>query len=195
MLTESDIPEETKRLLQIIQQHDPSAAIVGGYLRDLAAGVKPKDVDIFITRAGLRSLLGSWQGMTPLVLEGYGGGAMRAEVAEVWEYSPLMPFPLPVQIIVLREPLPLSEVIHRVDFDFCRVGYGGTGKLLLGHGFEAAISTRTATYCGPDDPKQLARSARRVRRWETRFTGWRFLRPAGRWGEMRVAFHPEMTHP
>lgn len=178
-----EVPIEARRWLENVQRVAPSAVIAGGFLRDLHAGVQPKDIDIFVPAPfGMVWLPEPMRSECRTVYrtgEGYNGG-MRDEVIWVGEIPTSY---LPLNIVVLMTPNPdmtreefAAFVRERVDFDFCQITFDGS-RLSLTTACSAALRTKTATCVLPPDDPDRRRSWRRAERWKTRFRGWRFRFP------------------
>lgn len=168
-----EIPDYARHVLAVIQKVVPSAVIAGGFLRDIHAGVQPKDIDIFCGPISEAQLYAAGLPFRTVFDSAYVASA-RDEVAKVYDLT-FWFSPIPVQLVVLKREMTPAEVIGRVDFDFCEIAYTGTA-LIRTDAFKLAMYCARA-ICPFSDPVQVERSRRRAARWAPRFPGWSFEFP------------------
>jgi hypothetical protein len=175
MLNIDVIPDYMRHALALVQQHDPSAFIGGGALRDLALGVFPKDVDIFcgpgfdVDAFGEANSQLLMLDQTRHTLE---YEEMFSDLRAVYEFR-LMDGPgglfehPPIQLIVMSRVWPIEEQLARFDFGACRAAFDGTA-IQTHAAFGPDIAARTLTYMHtPEHPgyRHSMERAARLSRW------------------------------
>ena len=53
---DTSIPQDAREIMQTLENNRYQAYVVGGFCRDIAKGIKPKDVDIFTDASGKQIL-------------------------------------------------------------------------------------------------------------------------------------------
>ena len=170
------IPELVRDALRQIKPVFPEAVVAGGVLRDLAAGVEPKDIDIFVERpphdtADLERALSAlaYRKGTRIDLSYYQGSTVESLLAmEFLDYS-ILPPRLPIQVIYLNTPF----TVERMDFGCCQMAYDGSSLFLS----EAAVEdfmNREFRVRRCENLTQAERSRQRFERISQRYPGWSF---------------------
>lgn len=165
------IPDHWKNTLRAIQlKGSPEAAIVGGALRDLTHGVPVKDVDIFVTyRAEVEDTMDEhfgafgWSVTVAPQSSSYIGS--MTDVRAVFEAED---GGHTYNIICLDKEMTMSEMIARIDFGICRIGYNGSYAETPAE-FIRDVQNRTFTLLRSDDQKQYDRSMERFERLQAKY--------------------------
>lgn len=178
-----NIPKEWRDFLALVQQVDPFAILAGGALRDLDHGRPVKDLDIFVqpgfNHAAFEKLLppGSyWPVMRRAdyaslvdVQSIWGSYVMRDSAPEEFAET------YPVQIIELNRLMPYWEVISRLDFGLCQIGFDGTAVFNT-VAYKTDRDNKTFTLVRIDD-EVGARARRREERLSKKYSDFRFIYP------------------
>ena len=160
--TMMNLPARVAVALFDLQRIEPEAGISGGYLRDIANGKPPKDIDVFcplLTETKRTSLSKVFPGAKQ---EPYSAWLDYAtgEVEAVWDLG--LVDGLPFQLIELKVGLSPVERFKFNDFAICQLWHDGfsmqASKAALQ---DIAYNTFTLTQC--ENQKEFDRS---MRRWE-----------------------------
>lgn len=158
-------------VLRRVQEVCPRAIIAGGFLRDLIAGVEPKDIDIFVPFTEYRDNQGLLNmGAVQDPMSGYVGIGEDQEVFSVMNL-PAAEVAYPVQIIELRAGLDPVERAKAHDFGTCQVWHDG-GQLHFTGLFTDDLDRRTFTLTDSGSSAEYERSLRRWERISKKFPGW-----------------------
>lgn len=169
------IPGLISDVLGWVQRIDPTAIVGGGFLRDLALGAEPKDVDIFVGPAfSAAKFVATYPGW--IVVASYDtaasyGPAFSDELKAIFTLVPphgwALPGP-PFQVIQMNRAMTVADQLDRFDFHACRAVFDGL-CLTVGDRFWDDIQNRTLTYAlEPSDDRRARRAERRAERLTAR---------------------------
>lgn len=178
-----NIPREWRDFLALVQQVDPRAVLAGGALRDLDHERPVKDLDIFVQpgfdHETLAYILPDDRYWPVMRRADY---ASLVDVQSIWgSYVELARDPLefaeylPAQIIELNRPMGVFEIIGRLDFGLCQIGFDGT-TLVRSSSYMTDSANKTFTLIRIDD-EQGARARRREERLSKKYSDFRFIYP------------------
>lgn len=177
-----NIPQEWRDFLALVQQVDPFAILAGGALRDLDHGRPVKDLDIFVqpgfNHAAFEKLLPPGSYWPVMRRADY---ASLVDVQSIWgsyvELARPLEFAeyLPAQIIELNRPMSTFEIIGRLDFGLCQIGFDGT-TLVRSPVYMTDSTNKTFTLVRIDD-EVGARARRREERLSNKYSDFRFIYP------------------
>ena len=159
-----DTPQDTLRVLNIIA---PGSVLAGGFLRDEAFGVPPKDLDYFSPST---LTLGALQTVFPAAKrEPYSTFLeyTNEEVKAVYNIGTVAGFP--AQVIALEEGIDPASRIVRFDFGFCQVGMFEDGGRLYSDAFKADQVNNTATLVHCESANEFTRSMKRWARLQRKY--------------------------
>lgn len=146
----------------------PGAVVAGGFLRDAALGVAPKDLDVFLPAfprplpSNLERSLSDALGVN-LQLQCDLSYGEDCEIGLVLTEQP--PSSLPIQVIEMAPGIVPKTRVARHDFGLCQASVDIDG-LKVTKEFLTDLTNRTCTLVHCEDSHQHARSMRRWERWK-----------------------------
>jgi len=174
-----NINTDIARALYELQVKNPAYLVIiaGGYLRDIARGVEPKDVDVF-----LAPLTESHQPAINVPTDyallynvhhtktSFGRDMAARGLDRVIGLQNINLSTQEVQLIIYSKPMSVQEIVHDMDINICQIGFDGittykSGAYLSGH------STKTIVCMIDYDP---ARMVSRVKRMHKKFPDYEY---------------------
>jgi len=189
-----------KRVLRNLQLVYPRghAVVAGGYLRDMALGVSPKDMDVFLMADdaegiskeaidAIEQAVGCVQWMISDGEYWQSGSIIRCGVAK---QDPIgQAYPIPVNVIVLRRGYLPKDDARMNDFGICQVWYDGFAMGAT-PAFFRDIEQQTFTLSVCENEAEFQRSMRRWLRLHEKYPAHRLVIP-----ERFRAFAPPLAEP
>lgn len=166
-----------RELKRLHRAGHPDAIIAGGALRDLMNERPIKDIDIFInphallktpSTAALRGIE-----VTRTFHPGYVGARMASEVRSTYQY---MAQGFEYNLIVLAEPKTPEEMVARMDFGLCQIGFDGE-DLLVSLAFLKDFALGTFTIALDRGEHDHARSLKRYARLSSKYPDFPLIDP------------------
>jgi hypothetical protein len=155
--------DKAAELVRKIRTVFPEAIVAGGYLRDLAIGAKPKDIDVFIgnrmtlTTEAVERMLST--ALDECVKVEFSLSYANMEVNRI--FTVVAGDPLPVQIIELDIADPVERILQH-DFGLCQIWHDGECVNVTGH-FEWDVQWQCCSLVHCESEAEHKRS---MRRWE-----------------------------
>lgn len=152
----------------------PGAAVAGGYLRDAALHLQPKDMDVFIPESrlsnyDLEQALYRALGV-PFKFDcdlSYGDDSeVKRVMSELPPFGGTWTFGVQVQVIELASGIDPAARFHRYDFGLCQSMLGVDGRWLQSPAFIKDTAAKTCTLAHCESEREHQRSMRRWQRWE-----------------------------
>lgn len=178
----ADIPARWLEILSAIQVVEPGAVLVGGALRDLAAGAPVKDLDIFfgINPLNNRQALDVVDAL--LIHDPDASLTMSCNFSSCDELGDCyqtdtyrLSDGTEVNLIVLAQG-GLKHVVERVDFGICQIGTDGV-EVYETEQRIADLFAKTFTIVRGDTEADIERSLRRWDRLSQKYPGWTLVNP------------------
>ena len=168
---------EVGSIMALISSVAPSAVLAGGYLRDLATGVTPKDLDVFVSEedyfAATDYLYREGYHCTKHLNSGY--VCLPAEVDAISDFTHPDPSLIPVNLVGLRGNLTMDQHVARFDFGICQIGYRN-GEVFVTDAFMQDLQEQTFTLTREGEASREF-SMKRWERISPRFPGWTLVVP------------------
>lgn len=170
-----NIPADWAATLNRVQQLAPYAVLAGGALCDLDNMRPVKDIDIFYFANqffGTTQELNGYRyshGVDGHYIDG-NGEVVRADVWSRFDGSP------DLNLIAIQRYGFIGEVVCRVDFGICQVGYDRE-SVFFTDAYERDKANKTFTLTRADSEASVARSMRRYERLRQKYPGWKLVFP------------------
>jgi hypothetical protein len=177
-----NIPEGWSTLLKTIREVAPGAYLVGGALRDLDNGRPIKDLDVFVPYGSdLTALEDALRSTYPEFLGSCPGEYIDSckEIAWTCRYGATLHGAVcspELNIIVLAQGYVPEDLIRRVDFGLCQIGYDGEAVQWT-EAYETDKANRTLTLTRAEDAAGFRRSMTRYQRLALKYNGWPLIVP------------------
>ncbi len=185
-----ELPFPLRLAHKLLRESDPLAVMAGGCLRDFILRRPIKDIDIFVgphvaigdLNRSSRSIVDWDVEFSEDTVRQYAehfGATMSHVVKGVWEYSlgDYAGYPWPdIQVIVMKNPVDLNEVIEDIDFGFCQIGASGAPvpTLAATPQFFSDAERKVATLTKSARDPNYARSACRAERLSKKYPDFYF---------------------
>lgn len=155
-----------------MQTVHPEAVLAGGAPRDLILGGTVKDLDIFVgpTLTNLDEVLTIRYGWRRIKQCNMSYCALHTPISTVLTYS-VPGLEYEVQIVQLTNLDTPHDVIARMDFAACQVGYCSPSHWVYTPDALKDFLNRTITMREPDDHIQECRSLARAERFTDKYAG------------------------
>lgn len=169
----------TAWFMELYKLHDAgfTASIAGGCLRDLDNGAPIKDVDIFVNpepTSVLGDLLGTGLSKFYAYADALGWEQNHAasytnigDVEAIWTYTQ---GGVEYNVILLRKPLNLSQLVSRMDFGICQIAANSEGVVWCSEAYAKDRQNKTFTMMDAD---REDRSKARFERLQEKYPGWK----------------------
>lgn len=166
------VPFAWDQALRTVQTVHPEAVLAGGALRDLILGGPIKDLDIFVgpIETNLDEVLTIRYGWRRIKQCNMSYCALHTPISTVLTYS-VPGLEYEVQIVQLTNLDTPHDVIARMDFAACQVGYCSPSHWVYTPDALKDFLNRTITMREPDDSTQELRSWKRGVRFEQKYGG------------------------